>query len=405
MDKLCLQDLIVKEKKILVRVDFNVPLDSSGAITDDARIRAALPTIEWILQHDGIPILMSHLGRPKGKQQPKLSLQPCAKHLAFLLGKKVFLAPGCIDHETAYLAENLKPGEILLLENLRFHEAEEKPEKDPSFAKKLAALADCYVNDAFGTAHRNHSSITAITHYFPQQSAAGLLMEQEILFLRKAFASPKHPFVAIIGGAKISTKLGVLHSLIQKVDKLLIGGGMAYTFFKVLGYKIGDSIWEKDSLKAAEALMGLCEKKGIVCQLPIDVVIADCFSNEADYKIALAKEGIPKGYQGLDAGPKTVASFLEHLQDAKMVFWNGPVGVAEFVNFSKGTQAIATALAKSSAMTIVGGGDSIAVINEMGISDKFSHVSTGGGAALELIEKAEIAGVKCLTNNTRLKIT
>lgn len=397
MKKRTLKSLSLKGKKALVRVDFNVPLNKDGTISDDTRIKASLPTIEYILNEGGSVILMSHLGRPDGKKDPKYTLETCGRRLSDLLKKPVLFTPDCIGPETEKSAKNLKPGQVLLLENLRFHAAEEKPEMDPSFAKKLAKLGDVYVNDAFGTAHRAHSSTATITKYFPDTSVAGFLLQKEIEFLGSAFARPKHPFYAIIGGAKISTKMGVLKSLLSKVDALFIGGGMAYTFFKAQGISIGDSIHEDDLLENAKEFLKASAEKKIPIYLPTDIVIANRFDNHADAKTIQVKDGIPKGWQGMDIGPNTLKEWSQSLQKAGMVFWNGPLGVFEFSHFAKGTNGMAKTLAELEATTIVGGGDSVAAINQLNLLERFTHVSTGGGASLEYIEYGHLPGIDALT--------
>lgn len=398
MKKLTLNALSLKGKKALVRVDFNVPLNKEGAIADDTRIKASLPTIHYILKEGGSVILMSHLGRPDGQKNPKYSLEVCAKQLSSLLKKPVLFAPDCIGPTAKKMAKDLKPGQILLLENLRFHAAEEKPEQDPSFAENLAELGDVYVNDAFGTAHRAHSSTAMITKYFPNTSAAGLLLQKEIEFLGSAFAHPEHPFYAIIGGAKISTKMGVLLSLLSKVDALFIGGGMSYTFLKAQGISIGDSIHEDDLLNDANLFLETAAQKKVTIYLPVDLVIANRFENEATSKIINTAEGIPPGWQGMDIGPVTSAKWGKAIQDGAMVFWNGPLGVFEFPRFAKGTHEIAKAMAQLNSCTIVGGGDSVAAINQLNLLDAFTHVSTGGGASLEYIEFGHLPGIDALTN-------
>jgi len=391
-----IKDLPVSGKKVLVRVDFNVPLNKEGKITDDTRIKAALPTISYLLKKDAAVILMSHLGRPKGQFNTDLSLRPCAIHLEELLGQKVEFAKDCIGRSAEKKVEALKPGEVLLLENLRFHEAEENPEKDPSFAKKLASFGDFYVNDAFGTAHRAHSSTATIAKYFPNLAAPGFLLEKEISFLGKHFEKPEHPFYAIIGGAKVSSKLGVLNSLLSKVDALFIGGGMAYTFFKAQGISIGDSLCEEELIPKAKDFLQEAEEKKIPVFLPIDLVIADAFSNDAHHKTIEVNQGIKMGWQGMDIGPATRTQWSNTLENAKMVFWNGPLGVFEFSTFAAGTNAIAETLSNLNAVTIIGGGDSVSAINNLGIADKFSHISTGGGASLEYIEYGHLPGIDAL---------
>lgn len=394
--KLSLKDLPVTGKKVLMRVDFNVPLDKNQAITDDSRIRAALPSIQYVLNNGGALILMSHLGRPKGKTT-ELSLAPCAARLSQLLHKPVVMAPDCIGEEVENLAQNLKPGQILLLENLRFHEAEEKPDKDKTFAKSLAKLGDVYVNDAFGTAHRAHSSTAAITQYFPDSSAAGFLLQKEIDFLSQLVSEPKRPFVAMIGGAKVSSKIGVIKALLEKVDALLIGGGMAFTFFKAQGIPIGKSIHEDDFLQEAKKIIEAAKSKKIPLLLPVDVIVASEPTHDATAQVIPVSQGIPDNLQGLDVGPQTVALFTQQLQPALTVLWNGPLGVFEVPAFAKGTLAIAEVVAALKATTIVGGGDSVAAIEMAGVADKISHLSTGGGASLEFLELGTLPGIEALS--------
>ncbi len=394
--KLSLKNLPVKDKKVLMRVDFNVPLDASGQITDDTRIVASLPSIQYVLKQGGAVILMSHLGRPKGNT-PALSLKPCAERLSKLLGKPVQMTSDCIGPQVAEMAKALKHGEVMLLENLRFYPGEEKPESDPSFAQQLAKLGDCYVNDAFGTAHRAHASTATIAQYFPGKSAAGFLMEKEIQFLGELIAHPKRPFAAIIGGAKISSKLGVIKALIQKVDHLLIAGGMSYTFFKAQGISIGDSICEDAFLETAQQILQECREKKLPLHLPLDVVVADAIRPDAQTRIIPISQGIPRGFQGVDIGPKTIELFSSQLQPMQTVFWNGPVGVFEIPAFAKGTHAIAQTLSKLNAVTVVGGGDSIAAIQALSLADKMTHLSTGGGASLEYIELGTLPGIEALS--------
>ena len=392
-----LKELSLKEKKALVRVDFNVPFDTFGEISDDTRIRAALPTIQYLLDKGASVILMSHLGRPKGEKNPNLSLKPCAERLAKLLNKPVKMAPDCVGKKTEQMAASLQPGQILMLENLRFHTAEEKPETDPTFAKQLVALADIYIDYAFGTAHRAHSSTVVIAQYFPGQAAFGFLLEKEIDFLGKHFAQPNHPFYAVIGGAKVSSKLGVLKSLLQKVDALFMGGGMAYIFIKAKGFDIGNSLFEEGLLDDAQQFLVAAEKAQIPIFLPQDIVIAKEFSNDAEQKVIETDKGIPPGWEGMDIGPVTRKQWKNTLQNGQMIFWNGPVGVFEFPNFAKGTSAIAEALANAKGITIIGGGDSVAAINQLGISEKFTHISTGGGASLEYIEFGHLPGIDAIS--------
>lgn len=396
--KLSLKDLSLRGKKVLMRVDFNVPIDKNHHITDDSRIKAAIPSIQYILDQGGSVILTSHLGRPTESTIAEFSLAPCARRLSELLKKPVMMAPDCSGKATQSLAANLKPGEILLLENLRFHRGEENPDEDPSFARQLASLGDLYVNDAFGTAHRAHSSTAEITRYFPGKAAAGLLMEKEIQFLGEAVLNPKRPFYAIIGGAKISTKIGVIKTLLTKVDALFIGGGMSYTFMKAQGIPIGDSIHEDAFLEEAKEILLLIKKSKCKLFLPQDFVVADRFSNHAQTEIVEIAKGIPAGYQGMDIGPKTIEQYVNELKKASTIFWNGPVGVFEFPNFAKGTNAIAQTLAKLSAITIVGGGESVAAVHAAGVADKITHISTGGGASLELIEFGKLPGIEALSD-------
>ncbi len=397
MAKLQLQDLDLKGKKVLVRVDFNVPLNKDGSVVDDTRIRASLPTIQYILKSGGSAILMSHLGRPKEGPDPQFSLAPCAKALSKLLGMPVEMAKDCIGEKVEKIARDLKPGQVLLLENLRFHPAEEKPSLDPTFAKKLATLGDVYVNDAFGTAHRMHSSTAAIAQYLPGKSAAGFLMQKEINFL-SSLLSPKRPFFAIVGGAKISTKMGVLKSLLSKADGIFIGGGMAFTFYLAQGVKIGNSIHEDDQIPVAAEFLKECAEKKIPCWLPKDLIITDAFHDNAQSKCIIASQGIPDGWQGMDIGPQTLEEWSKALKNATTIFWNGPLGVFEFPHFAKGTEQIAKTLSSLKAITVVGGGDSVAAINRLGLISSFTHVSTGGGASLEFIEYGHLPGIDALSD-------
>ena len=378
-------------KKVIIRVDFNVPLNEQFEITDDTRIRAALPTIQKILKDGGSAIIMSHLGRPKDTYDEKYSLKHVVGHLSQLLGVDVKMAPDCIGAEVKAMAAKLKAGEVLLLENLRFHAEETKG--DEGFAKQLAALADVYVNDAFGTAHRAHAS-TAIIANFVDVKMAGFLMEKEIKFLGDTVANPERPFVAIVGGAKVSGKLEVLKSLINKVDTILIGGGMAYTFLKAQGHGIGGSLVEEDLVDTAKQILKDAKAKGVKFMLPVDNLAADKFANDADIKVVGVE--IPEGRMALDVGPKTVEAYAAEIAKAKTVIWNGPMGCFEMPNFAKGTFGVCEAVAKSDSISIIGGGDSVAAVNQSGLADQMSHISTGGGASLEFLEGKELPGVKAL---------
>ncbi|NGX42491.1 MAG: Bifunctional PGK/TIM [Chlamydiae bacterium] len=396
MGRLSLADLPLKGKKVLIRVDFNVPLDQNGDIIDDTRIEASLPTIKYVIEQGGFPIIMSHLGRPKGKVLPEFSLAPCAKRLSMMLGKPVVMTKDCIGEEVENAVQRLEPGTTLLLENLRFHSGEEKPTEDPTFAEQLAKLGDLYINDAFGTAHRVHSSTTSIVDYFPGRAAAGYLLEKEIKFLGETFSKPRRPFYAIIGGAKVSTKIGVIKSLIGKIDALLIGGAMAFTFLKAQGIEIGDSKYEPDRVDTAKGILDAFQKAGVRIMLPLDHVIVNEVSNEAPISVVDNAQGIPTGYMGVDVGPKTIEAFSKELKNAATIFWNGPLGVYELSKFAKGTKALAEALADVNATKIVGGGDSVAVIRSANLVHKFTHLSTGGGASLEYIELGKLPGIEAL---------
>src|SRR6266702_2885522 len=394
MNKKTIRDIDLTGKRVLVRVDFNVPLDSQQHITDDTRIRAALPTIRYILDRGTSVILMSHLGRPDGKVVDTLSLAPVAQHLSELLGKTVEMAKDCIGPEVEAQAKTLQPGHVLLLENLRFHKEEEK--NNPDFARQLASLGEVYVNDAFGTAHRAHASTEGLTYYLP--GVAGFLIEKEINFLGSALEDPRRPFTAIIGGAKVSDKIAVLKRLIGMVDILLIGGGMANTFLKAEGYEIGDSLFEEGKLDVAKDLIAKARQQGLTFLLPSDVVIADHFAADANFKI-VAQNEVPKGWRILDIGPKAVEAFQKALSNAQTIVWNGTLGVAEMLAFAKGTDAIIEILAsrtRAGATTIIGGGDSSAAVEEAGAAEKMTHVSTGGGASLEFLEGRVLPGVAAL---------
>ncbi len=397
MSKLQLQDLDLKGKKVLMRVDFNVPLNKDGSIADDTRIKESLPSIQYILKAKASVILMSHLGRPKGAPDPQFSLKPCANALSSLLGIPVLMAEDCVGEKVEKMARDLKPGQVLLLENLRFHPTEEKPELDPAFAKKLSQLGDVYVDDAFGAAHRSHASITEITHYFSGKSAAGFLLQKEVQFL-SSLLNPKRPFYAIIGGAKISTKMGVLKSLLSKADGIFIGGGMAFTFFLAQGIKIGNSIHEETQIPEAKEFLKKCREKKISCWLPKDLIIADAFRDDAKTQCVPVSQGIPEGWQGMDIGPQTLEEWKAALKHGASIFWNGPLGVYEFPHFAKGTEEVAKTLASLKATTIVGGGDSVSAINQLGLASAFTHLSTGGGASLEFIENGNLPGIDALSD-------
>ncbi|MFX1252998.1 MAG: phosphoglycerate kinase [Promethearchaeota archaeon] len=393
MRKKTLRDVNLKGKKVIMRADFNVPLDENLRITDDLRIRAALPTITYILEQGASLILMSHLGRPKGRDE-KLSLRPVYQRLQKLLAnkaKKVYMAPDCRGPEVKSLVDSLKSKEVLLLENLRFYKEEKKNEAD--FAKELASFAEIYVNDAFGTAHRAHASTEGITHYLP--SVAGLLLEKEIKYLQLVIESPEKPFIAILGGAKVSDKIMVIERLLNKVDTLLIGGGMAFTFLASQGKEIGKSIVEKEKIEEANRLLELAKVKQKDLLLPVDLVIGDKFDKSASAKI-VSVDNIPSNWMGMDIGPRSVELFKERIRKAKTCLWNGPVGVFEFPAFAKGTEVLAKELAKTSCTSIIGGGDSAAAFRKLGLDKKMSHVSTGGGAALELLEGKQLPGVEAL---------
>jgi phosphoglycerate kinase len=388
MNKKTIRDINPKQRRLLVRVDFNVPL-KDGQVTDDTRIRAALPTIQYLLDKGGEVVLCSHLGRPKGGPDPKYSLKPAAERLSELLGKPVPLIADCVGPVAENAAAELLPGQVILLENVRFHPEEEK--NDRAFAQRLSVLADLYVNDAFGSAHRAHASTEGVAHLLP--GIAGFLMEKEIEYLGGAVDNPKHPYVAILGGAKISDKIGVIENLLGKADRVLIGGGMANTFLKAQGIDVADSLVEDGSLDTAR---GLLAKAGDKLVLPVDVVLGDKFEAGARKQVADVAGGVPAGWRILDIGPKTVAAFCEALKGAALVVWNGPMGVFEFPAFADGTNAVARLLAESGATTIIGGGESVAAVEQAGLADKMSHISTGGGASLEMLEGRTLPGVAAL---------
>ena len=390
LNKKTIEDIGVSGKKVLVRCDFNVPLDGS-VITDDNRIQGALPTIKYLIENNARVILCSHLGRPKGEFNMKYSLAPVAARLSELLGKEVILAADVIGDDAKAKTAAMKDGDVVLLENVRFHKEEEK--NDAEFSKKLAALAEIFVNDAFGTAHRAHASTAGVADYLP--AVCGYLIQKEISVMGGALANPKRPFVAILGGAKVSDKIGVINNLIDKVDALLIGGAMAYTFSAAFGGKIGNSLCESDKMDLAKELVEKAQKRGIKFLLPIDNVGAQQFAADAEAKLFEANE-IADGWEGLDIGPKTAELFASEIKGAGTVIWNGPMGVFEFDRFAEGTKAVAKAVAESGAISIIGGGDSAAAVEKLGFADKITHISTGGGASLEFLEGIELPGIACL---------
>jgi phosphoglycerate kinase len=399
MQKKTVRDLDFGGKRVLMRVDFNVPLDGA-TVTDDTRIRAALPTIKHVLDQGASLVLMSHLGRPKGEAKPEFSLKPAADYLAELLGQDVAFAPDCVGEEVKAMADALEPGQILCLENLRFHPEEEGKKVDAeaqeAFAKQLSELGDLYVCDAFGTAHRAHASMAVVTKYI-DECAAGFLLEKEIEYLGNAVANPEHPFVAIIGGAKISGKIDVISALSEKVDSIIIGGGMVYTFYKAKGISIGDSLVEEDRIEMAGEIIADLEKKGVKLLLPIDHVAADAFSADANVKV-IDEEAIEDGWMALDIGPKTIEIFTEEISKAKTVVWNGPMGCFEMAPFAAGTLAVTKSVAETDCVSVIGGGDSVSAVNKSGLADQMSHISTGGGASLEFLEGKELPGIVALSD-------
>lgn len=391
MNKKTVKDIDLKGKKVFVRCDFNVPMDENRNITDNTRIVAALPTIKYLLEQNCKLILASHLGRPKGEFKPEYSLAPVAKELSKLLGKEVIMANDVVGEDATSKASNLKEGEILLLENVRFHK--EETENDTEFSKKLASMAEVFVNDAFGTAHRAHSSTTGIASYLP--AVSGFLIEKELKFLGNAVNNPERPFVAILGGAKVSDKIGVIDSLLEKVDTLMIGGGMAYTFFKAQGYEVGNSICEMDKLDLAKSAMEKAKQKGVKLMLPVDTKIGKEFKADTESKTVKYTE-IPADWEGFDIGAETIKMFSDELRNAKTVIWNGPLGLFEFDQFAIGTNEIAKVLSEIDATTIIGGGDSAAAVKKAGLEDKMTHISTGGGASLEFLEGKKLPGIDAL---------
>ena len=391
MNKKTIKDIDLKGKKVLVRCDFNVPMDENKNITDNTRIVAALPTIKYLLENNCAVILCSHLGRPKGEFKPEFSLAPVAKELSKLLDKEVIMAKDVVGEDANKKAKELQAGQVMLLENVRFHR--EETDNDPEFAKKLADMAEIYVNDAFGSAHRAHASTAGVAQYLP--AVSGFLIEKELKFLGKALNNPERPFVAILGGAKVSDKIGVIDSLLEKVDTLIIGGGMAYTFFKAQGYEVGNSICELDKLDLAKEAMAKAKEKGVKLMLPVDTKIGKEFKPDTESKTVAWTE-IPEGWEGFDIGAKSIEMFTEEIKKAKTVVWNGPLGLFEFDQFAIGTNAIAKTLSEIDATTIIGGGDSAAAVKKAGLQEKMTHISTGGGASLEFLEGKKLPGIECL---------
>jgi phosphoglycerate kinase len=394
LNKKTLKDMDVKGKKVLVRVDYNVPMDSEGEITDDIRIRSSLPTVEYLLENGAAVILMSHLGRPKGEPKKEYSMLPVANKLSQLLKKEVVFADDdlVVSEKVREMAKGLKPGQVMLLQNTRFRKEEEKNED--SFAKELASLAELYVNDAFGTSHRAHASNVGVSKYLP--SALGYLVEKEVSIIGKALDDPERPFVAILGGAKVSDKIGVIENLLSKVNAIIIGGGMAFTFLKAKGYEVGTSLLEEDKVQLAKDLMEKAKENGVAMVLPVDVVVAKEFKNDTSFK-TVPSDGIPSDMMGLDIGSESIELFESVIKEAKTIVWNGPMGVFEMDNFNKGTYAVAKALVQSGAITIVGGGDSASAVERAGLADEITHVSTGGGASLELLEGKILPGIDAIS--------
>ncbi len=391
LNKKTVEDIEVSGKRVLVRCDFNVPFDAEGNITDTKRIDEAMKTISYLVKNNAKVILCSHLGRPKGEFNMKYSLAPVAAYLSKVLGKEVKMATDVIGESAKSLAASLNDGDVMLIENVRFHKEEEK--NDPEFAKELASMAEIYVNDAFGTAHRAHASTAGVASYLP--AVCGYLIQKEISIMGGALTEPKRPFVAILGGAKVSDKIGVINNLLEKVDTLIIGGGMAYTFMKALGYSIGTSICENDKVDLAKDMMAKAKEKGVKLLIPVDNKVATEYAPDAEAKV-VDSDKIPEGWMGLDIGPKTEQLFADAIKGAGTVVWNGPMGVSEWENFASGTIAVAKAVAESGAISIIGGGDSAAAVEKLGFADKMTHISTGGGASLEFLEGLELPGIACL---------
>ena len=391
MSKKTIRDIDLSGKRVFVRCDFNVPMDENQNITDNRRIVAAIPTIKYLIEQGCKIVLSSHLGRPKGEFKKEFSLAPVAVELSKQLGQEVLMAKDVIGEDAKRLAENLQPGQVMLLENVRFHK--EETDNDPEFAKQLANFGEVFVNDAFGTAHRAHASTEGVAHYLP--AVSGFLIEKELKFLGDALENPERPFVSILGGSKVSDKIAVIDSLLEKVDVLLIGGGMAYTFFKALGYSVGNSICEDDKIDLAKELMEKAKAKNVKMLLPIDNKLGKEFSANTETMV-VDRDSIPEGWEGLDIGPKTIELYTEELKKAKTVIWNGTVGVAEFDLFATGTNSLAKVLSELDATTIIGGGDTAAAVQKAGLADKMTHVSTGGGASLEFLEGKKLPGIECL---------
>ncbi|MBQ7596604.1 MAG: phosphoglycerate kinase [Clostridia bacterium] len=392
LNKKTVEDFDVAGKRVLVRCDFNVPL-SEGKITSDKRIVASLPTIQYLIKNNARVILCSHLGRPKGEFKPEFSLAPVAARLSELLGQEVKMAKDVVGASAQSLAKELKDGEVMLIENVRFHKEETK--NDPEFSKQLASLAELYVNDAFGSAHRAHSSTTGVADYLP--AACGYLIQKEIEFMGTALANPKRPLVAILGGAKVSDKIGVITNLLEKCDTIIIGGGMAYTFMKALGFEIGSSLLEADRIEDAKAMMETAKAKGVKFLIPVDNKVGREYKPDTEAMV-IDSDNIPDNYMGLDIGPRTMELFADAIKGSGTVIWNGPMGVSEWENFAAGTIAVATAVADSGAISIIGGGDSAAAVQKLGFADKMSHISTGGGASLEFLEGKELPGIAALND-------
>ncbi|HEY8543371.1 MAG TPA: phosphoglycerate kinase [Pseudothermotoga sp.] len=397
MKKLTIRDVDLSGKTVIMRVDFNVPIDKDGKVSDDTRITAALPTIKYAVEKKAKVILLSHLGRPKGGPDPKYSLKPVAEHLKKISGLNVLFVPHLIGEEVKQVVKSMKSGDVLILENTRFHPGEEK--NDLELAKAWAELADIHVNDAFGTAHRAHSSNVGIAMFIP--SVAGFLMEKEIEFLNKVTYEPEHPYVVVLGGAKVSDKIGVITNLLNKADKLLIGGAMMFTFFKAKGIPVGSSLVEDDKLELAKEILKQAEQKKVQIILPVDTVIAQKMEAGTESRVVEIKGGIPDGWMGLDIGPQTIRLFGESLKDAKTVVWNGPMGVFEIDDFAKGTKAVAELIAKVNGTTVIGGGDSAAAVAKFGLESAYSHVSTGGGASLEFLEGKELPGITSIADKKK----